>query len=315
MGFIPEKWFTKAEPSRPVPSLTPLPVVPVVPVVPVQKVVVPPAEEETIALRWVDAAAELNLNVNSVKNRTRREGWRKIIGNDGRALVFVPVAALEKERLARIHARSTDRAEELINKSLKKKALLVGKMALAERIGVSYSVLHRYIYSEGFPKPINISERKIMWKTFEVDEWIKSGKKQMVDKSTVYSLSGGKNFVYTSANKFEMNALSKYIIKKRSDTDNPNTFRSVPPLVCRDGFEISVQASGIHYSDPRSNEGPWMNFECGYPSKPVPELREWKEDLGDDAPDEDCVFAYVPWVAVMLTIEKHGGCDALEEMK
>jgi hypothetical protein len=110
-----------------------------------------------------------------------------------------------------------------------------------------------------------------------------------------------------------MNALSKYIIDKRSSADDPASPRFVPSLVCRDGFEMSVQASGIHYSFPRTNEGPWENVECGFPSKPVPELREWKEEL--EEPDEDCVFAYVPWVAVMLTIEKHGGCAALEEMK
>jgi hypothetical protein len=78
---------------------------------------------------------------------------------------------------------------------------------------------------------------------------------------------------------------------------------------------MSVQASETHYSFPRDNKGPWEKFECGFPSKPVPELREWKEEVDDDASDEDCVFAYVPWVAVMLTIEKHGGCAALEEMK
>jgi hypothetical protein len=46
----------------------------------------------------------------------------------------------------------------------------------------------------------------------------------------------------------------------------------------------------------------------------VPELRDWKEALEEDAPDEECIFAYVPWAAVMLTIEKHGGCDALENL-
>ena len=309
MGFIPEKWFTKAAPSRPVPSLTPLPVVPV------REMVVPPAEEETIALRWADAAVELNMNTNSVKNRTRREGWRKIIGNDGRALVFVPVAALEKERLAKAYARSVEKAEALANKALKEKALLIGKIALAERLRVSYSVLHRYIHSEGFPKPVSVSPRKIMWKTLEVDEWLKSEKKKMVDESTVYSLSDGKNFVYTPASKVEMNALSKYIIKKRNLIRGSVSARFVSPLVCRDGFEMSVQASEFHYSSPRVNEGPWTEFECGFPNKPVPELRQWREALQDDASDEDCVFAYVPWVAVMLTIEKHGGCVVLEEMK
>jgi hypothetical protein len=110
-----------------------------------------------------------------------------------------------------------------------------------------------------------------------------------------------------------MNALSKYII---DSVDNRKVYvRQVPALVCRDGFRMSVQASEYHYCVPRNNDGPWAAFECGFPSKPVPELREWKEELEEDAPDEGCIFAYVPWSAVMLTIEKHGGCDVLEEMK
>jgi hypothetical protein len=115
-----------------------------------------------------------------------------------------------------------------------------------------------------------------------------------------------------------MNLISKYILdsrRKAEDFPAPIFVCPVPPLVCRDGFSVSVQASETHHCTPRNNEGPWDTFECGFPSKPVPELRGWKEDLGDDASDEDCVFAYVPWVAVMLTIEKHGGCDVLEEMK
>jgi hypothetical protein len=112
-----------------------------------------------------------------------------------------------------------------------------------------------------------------------------------------------------------MNALSKYTMDKRSLAGGPASVRFVPPLVCRDGFSMSVQASEYHYCVPRNNDGPWAAFECGFPSKPVPELREWKEELEEDAPDEECIFAYVPWSAVMLTIEKHGGCEVLEEMK
>ena len=112
-----------------------------------------------------------------------------------------------------------------------------------------------------------------------------------------------------------MNALSKYIMDKRSSADDPASPRFVPSLVCRDGFEMSVQASDVHYCSPRKNKGPWTTFECGFPSKPVPELREWKEELEEDAPDEECIFAYVPWSTIMLTIEKHGGCDDLEEME
>jgi len=55
-------------------------------------------------------------------------------------------------------------------------------------------------------------------------------------------------------------------------------------------------------------------MEIGFPSKPVPELREWRQDLEDDQPDEECVFGWVPVEKILETIEKHGGCEQLESV-
>jgi prephenate dehydrogenase len=55
-------------------------------------------------------------------------------------------------------------------------------------------------------------------------------------------------------------------------------------------------------------------MEIGFPSKPVPELREWRQDLEDDESDEDCVFGCVPVEKILETIEKHGGCEQLESV-
>jgi hypothetical protein len=54
-------------------------------------------------------------------------------------------------------------------------------------------------------------------------------------------------------------------------------------------------------------------MELGFPSKSVPELRQWREDLGDDSSDEECVFGWVPVDMLLKTIEKHGGCAQLED--
>jgi hypothetical protein len=54
-------------------------------------------------------------------------------------------------------------------------------------------------------------------------------------------------------------------------------------------------------------------MELGFPSKSVPELRQWREDLGDDSPDEECIFGWVPVDMLLKTIEKHGGCAQLED--
>jgi hypothetical protein len=42
-------------------------------------------------LNYADAAKALGMTPESVRQRARREGWRRQIGNDGRALVLVPV--------------------------------------------------------------------------------------------------------------------------------------------------------------------------------------------------------------------------------
>ena len=41
-------------------------------------------------LNYADAAKALGMTSESVRQRARREGWRRQIGNDGRALVLVP---------------------------------------------------------------------------------------------------------------------------------------------------------------------------------------------------------------------------------
>jgi|SRR3954451_12451328 hypothetical protein len=41
-------------------------------------------------LNYVDAAAALAMSVEGVRQRARREGWRKQLGNDGKALIFMP---------------------------------------------------------------------------------------------------------------------------------------------------------------------------------------------------------------------------------
>lgn len=112
-----------------------------------------------------------------------------------------------------------------------------------------------------------------------------------------------------------MDVLSAYVIRMRMHAIAGNLSHEVmPPLICRDGLKLSVQASSYHYCEPRSHVGPWTSMELGFPSKPVPELRQWRDDLGDDSPDEECIFGWVPVDMLLKTIEKHGGCAQLEEL-
>jgi len=111
-----------------------------------------------------------------------------------------------------------------------------------------------------------------------------------------------------------MDVLSAYVTRMRDKaTENRMSYEQVPPLVCRDGLKLSIQASSYHYCEPKNHVGPWKSMELGFPSRSVPELRQWREDLGDDSPDGECVFGWVPVDMLLKTIEKHGGCDQLEE--
>ena len=82
--------------------------------------------------------------------------------------------------------------------------------------------------------------------------------------------------------------------------------RQIPKVVCADGFYVSVQASSRHYCEPRSDAGPWTEFELGYPSEPDELITQYAES--PDRPT-DTVYGYVPVGVVEALIAKHGGAD------
>ena len=78
-----------------------------------------------------------------------------------------------------------------------------------------------------------------------------------------------------------------------------------PHVKCKDGFEVSVQASFGHYCSPRdSGDIVYDQVELGFPNAVEPELLEYAED--SDKPTET-VYGWVPVELVNKIIEKHGG--------
>lgn len=78
------------------------------------------------------------------------------------------------------------------------------------------------------------------------------------------------------------------------------------PIICKDGFSMSVQASSSHYCTPRRNlfNGDYETVEIGFPSE--------KEDLLIDYAEIEeeltkTVYGYVPVEVVEEIIKKHGG--------
>ena len=79
---------------------------------------------------------------------------------------------------------------------------------------------------------------------------------------------------------------------------------TVPHIVCKDGFKISVQASKSHYCEPREDVGPYTQVECGYPSDRVSDALN---QFADDPSTNDTIYAYVPIDIVEAELALHGG--------
>lgn len=76
------------------------------------------------------------------------------------------------------------------------------------------------------------------------------------------------------------------------------------PIICNDGFTMSVQASEFHYCAPRENTGPYHQFEVGFPSKREPLLMEYAENKRSP---RNTVYGWVPASVIDKVIAAHGG--------
>ena len=77
-----------------------------------------------------------------------------------------------------------------------------------------------------------------------------------------------------------------------------------PPVRCRDGFRVSVQASHFHYCSPRDDVGPYTAVELGFPSRRDFALMRYAETR--EKP-RDTVYGYVPLRTVAKVLARHGG--------
>lgn len=78
-------------------------------------------------------------------------------------------------------------------------------------------------------------------------------------------------------------------------------------LICKDGFEMSVQASNVHYCSPRiDNADYYSEVEVGYPTVSEEELLDYAEDRTRPT---KTVYGYVPVELVDKIISKHGGVN------
>lgn len=79
------------------------------------------------------------------------------------------------------------------------------------------------------------------------------------------------------------------------------------PVVCADGFRISIQASKFHYSVPRAKARAYKACELGYPSEPDDLIKEYADLCFGENNYTDVVYGYVPAKVIQALLEKHGG--------
>ena len=120
-----------------------------------------------------------------------------------------------------------------------------------------------------------------------------------------------------------MKNINEFIKKYRTITEYPNSPNFIgkghmrisrnPLVVCKDGFEMSVQCGQSLYSSPRDVAKRYREVEIGFPSVPEPLIAEYAEDWeveGDDDPKLcETVYGYVPVGLVNKVLKKHGGID------
>ena len=98
--------------------------------------------------------------------------------------------------------------------------------------------------------------------------------------------------------------IQKYRIVK---TLVPGMTSSITPhVICKDGFEMSVQAGQSLYSTPKDVADNYEEAEVGYPSTEESLLTNYAED-GENLCGT--VYGYVPCSIIDQVIEKHGGID------
>jgi hypothetical protein len=78
-----------------------------------------------------------------------------------------------------------------------------------------------------------------------------------------------------------------------------------PQIMCKDGTQVSVQASQFHYCIPRNDTGPYTKVEVGFPTvAPTQRLKDFAEDAEYLT---ETVYGYVPLDVVQEFLDEHGG--------
>lgn len=101
-------------------------------------------------------------------------------------------------------------------------------------------------------------------------------------------------------NTYVVNEITKGIVDQYG---NPYGIKNRPPIICNDGFELSVQASNAHYCEPKTA---LKNGEYTHAEVKMHEYAKYEPLLADYMYQYD-ICAMVPVEIVEAVIQKHGG--------
>ena len=118
-------------------------------------------------------------------------------------------------------------------------------------------------------------------------------------------------------NNLKVNNLAKSIdpIRKHMSV-HMLTSSTLPHIICKDGFSMSVQVGYSLYSTPKKVAKRYSAVEVGFPSEREPLIEDWAENLREEALDyTDTVYPYVPVKVVNQVLKKHGGIDLVKTLR
>ena len=76
---------------------------------------------------------------------------------------------------------------------------------------------------------------------------------------------------------------------------------------CADGFKLSIVANEYAYCTPRSNDGPYLAVEVGYPSERPEPWADWVTYCESPDGPMETVYGWVPVAFVRALVASHGG--------
>lgn len=102
---------------------------------------------------------------------------------------------------------------------------------------------------------------------------------------------------------FESDTLE--ILQSRLSAPLTIELKTIDGILCRDGFELSVQASDFHACAPRRLCGPYRKVEVMARRGTLP--RRYLGDNDESGGDDYAIYRYVPIETVVNVIDAHGG--------